>query len=217
MTETIPSSSQLIKYWDESATSKEFRHPIPEAVIERYFPKNAKVLDMGCGYGRLARYLSDLGFDVSATDTSSAMLEQAKRNAPKCEFRNCRSELVWDDNTFDVAIIVTLLTSVPFDLEQRQIMSELRRVLKPGGCLFVSDLPLQWSTSYLDRYKAGYKRYGQYGVFDLADGGTVRHHDLGYFTQLMNGFDCLELETHEVVTMNGNSAQAIRYIGQCQQ
>ncbi|MBE9064421.1 class I SAM-dependent methyltransferase [cf. Phormidesmis sp. LEGE 11477] len=215
MTKTIPSSSELIKYWDESATSKEFSHPIPQAVIERHFPKGARVLDMGCGYGRLARYLSDLGFVVAATDTSPAMLEQAKKNAPECEFQNCRSELGWDDNTFDVAIIVTLLTSVPFDLEQRQIMSELKRVLKPGGCLFVSDLPLQWSASYLDRYKDGYKRYGQYGVFDLADGGTVRHHDLGYFTQLMGGFDCLELETHEVITMNGNSAQAVRYVGRC--
>ncbi len=215
MAETVPSSSQLIKYWDESATSKEFRHPIPEAVVERYFPKGAKVLDMGCGYGRLARHLYDLGFAVSATDTSPAMLEQAKKKAPECEFKNCRNELDWEDNTFDAAIIVTLLTSVPFDLEQRQIMSELRRVLKPGGCLFVSDLPLQWSLNYLDRYKNGYKRYGQYGVFDLDDGGTVRHHDLGYFTQLMSGFDCLELEAHEVITMNENSAQAIRYIGRC--
>ncbi|WP_038016224.1 hypothetical protein [Synechococcus sp. PCC 7335] len=37
----------------------------------------------------------------------------------------------------------------------------------------------------------------------------------GYFSQLMRGFDCLELETHEVVTMNGNPAQAIRYVGRC--
>ncbi|EDX86978.1 Methyltransferase domain family [Synechococcus sp. PCC 7335] len=144
---TIPSSSELVEYWNECASSKEFRHPIPATIIERYFPKGAKVLDMGCGYGRLAQFLSNLGFAVSAADTSPAMLEQAKKNAPTCEFQNCRSKLGWDDSTFDVAIIVTLLTSVPFDLEQRQIMSELRRVLKPGGCLFVSDLPLQWSST----------------------------------------------------------------------
>ena len=112
-----------------------------------------------------------------------------------------------------MAIAVPLFTSVPFDLEQRQIMSEIKRVLKPGGCLFVSDLPLQWSDRYLDRYRDGQKRYGQYGVFDLEDGGVVRHHELGYFMQLMNGFTTLKLETHEVVTMNGNPAQAVRYVG----
>ena len=93
-------------------------------------------------------------------------------------------------------------------------MGELKRVLKPGGYLFVSDLPLQWSHDYLARYHQGSKRYGQYGVFDLADGGVVRHHELGYFMQLMSGFKTLEMETHDVITMNGNPAQAVRYLGQ---
>ena len=214
MPENIPSSSQLIEYWDNSAASKEFRHPLPDAIIEKYFPAGGKVLDMGCGYGRLAAHLASLGFSVAGTDTSTAMLEQAKQNAPGCEFRNCRNELTWEDNTFDVVLLVTLLTSVPLDLEQRKIMSEIRRVLKPGGCIFISDLPLQWSSAYLDRYAKGLRRYGQYGVFDLADGGTVRHHDLGYFSQLVAEFTCLEMETYEVVTMNGNQARAVRYVGQ---
>ncbi len=214
MAENIPSSSQLIKYWDASATSKEFKHPIPKPLIDQYFPAGAKVLDVGCGQGRLASYLAQMGFAVSGTDTSTAMLAQARKNVLDCEFRECRSsELTYDDSTFDVAIAVTLLTSVPFDLEQRQIMSEIKRVLKPDGCLFISDLPLQWSARYLDRYKSGQKRYGQYGVFDLDDGGVVRHHGLGYFMQLVSGFTTLEMETHEVVTMNGNEAQAVRYVG----
>ena len=217
MAETsIPNSSQLIKYWDASATSKEFRHPIPETLVEKYFPQGASVIDIGCGQGRLASYLSNMGFSVSGTDTSTAMLEQARKNVPDCEFRECRSsQLTYDDNSFDVAIAVTLLTSIPFDLEQRQIMAEIKRVLKPGGTLFVSDLPLQWSTNYLERYQKGLRRYGQYGVFDITDGGVVRHHELGYFMQLMSGFTPLEMETHEVITMNGNTAQAVRFVGQC--
>ena len=96
MAENIPSSSQLIKYWDASATSKEFRHPIPEPLIKKYFPTGGKVLDIGCGQGRLAKYLADMGFSVAGTDTSTAMLEQAKKNVPGCEFRECRSsELTW--------------------------------------------------------------------------------------------------------------------------
>ena len=213
MTDSIPSSSQLIGYWDSSAESKEFRHPLPDAVIDKYFPADGNVLDIGCGQGRLAAYLAEKGFSVSGTDTSPAMLEQAKKNAPNCEFRNCRSELIWEDNTFDVVLLVTLLTSVPMDLEQRQIMAEVKRVLKPGGYLFVSDLPMQWSKRYLDRYADGLKRYGQYGVFDIEDGGVVRHHEMTYFMKLMARFDCQEIETHEVTTMTGNQAEAIRYVG----
>ena len=100
MAQTIPSSSQLIKYWDASATSKEYRHPIPQPLIEQYFPTNAKVLDVGCGQGRLAKYLSEMNFSVSGTDTSTAMLEQARQNVPGCEFRECRSsKQTYDDTT----------------------------------------------------------------------------------------------------------------------
>lgn len=213
MAENIPSSSQLIEYWDSTVSSKEFRHPLPKAAIDQYFPKGGTVLDMGCGYGRLAATLADLGFKVSGTDTSPAMLEKARRDVPNCDFRHCQNELTWQDNTFDAVLLVTLLTSVPLDLEQRKIMSELRRVMKPGGCIFVSDMPLQWSSNYVTRYQNGLKRYGQYGVFDLLDGGIARHHDMGYFTELMSGFTCLELETHDVTTMDNNQAQAFRYIG----
>lgn len=213
MTNNIPSSSQLVAYWDSIASIKKFRHPLPAETIEQYFPKKGKVLDVGCGYGRQLKELSELGFSVAGTDTSAAMLEKAKETAPEAELQQCRNDLPWADNTFDVVLLVTLLTSVPFDLEQRKIVGEVKRVLKPGGYVFVSDMPLQWSTDYLARYQEGTKRYGQYGVFDLDDGGTVRHHEMGYFVQLMAEFECLEMGRHEVETMNGNEAVAVRYVG----
>ncbi|MGD1864338.1 MAG: class I SAM-dependent methyltransferase [Phormidesmis sp.] len=215
MAETIPSSSQLTKYWDASATSKDFAHPIPQHLLEAYFPAKANVLDVGCGYGRLASVLSAMDFQVSGTDTSSAMLTEARKNAPNCEFRECcDGELPYDDDVFNVAIAITLFTSVPSDIDQRQLISEIKRVLKPSGVLFISDMPLQWTTRYLSRYQKGQKRYGQYGVFDLEGGGVVRHHELDYFMQLTSDFTPLLMEPHEVVTMNGNQAQAIRFVGQ---
>ncbi|MGC1307151.1 MAG: class I SAM-dependent methyltransferase [Phormidesmis sp.] len=213
MTDNIPSSSDLIDYWDSSVSSKEFRHPLPKTIIDQYFAGGAKILDMGCGYGRLATQLADLGFAVAGTDTSPAMLEQARKNAPDCEFKPYQNVLPWADDTFEVVLLVTLLTSVPSDLEQRQIMSEVKRVLKPEGCIFVSDMPLQWSSRYVERYADGLKRYGQFGVFDMSDGGTVRHHELSYFMQLMAGFTCHKLENYSVETMNGNQAQAMRFVG----
>lgn len=215
MSDAIPGSLQLTDYWNNSATSKVFGHPIPDAVIEAYFPANAKVLDIGCGQGRLSRILADIGFQVSGADTSTAMLAEARNNAPNCEFRqSCEGRLAYGDNAFEVAIAVTLFTSVPSASEQCQLISEIKRILKPGGILFVSDLPLQWTDRYLARYQAGQERYGQYGVFDLENGGVVRHHEQAYFMQLVSDFTPLKMETHEVVTMNGNQAQAFRFVGQ---
>lgn len=213
MPENIPNSSQLVAYWDAVASSKPFRHPIPKSYIERHFAPPAAVLDVGCGRGRIVAELTRLGFHAAGTDTSLAMLSHARRDVPDCEFRQCMDVLPWEDDTFHVALLVAVLTSVPSDREQQQLVREVKRILKPNGHVFVSDMPRQWSARYLARYDAGLQRYGQYGVFDLADGGTVRHHNLDYFMRLMSGFRCLELETHEVETMNGNRAQAFRYLG----
>ncbi|MEM6353247.1 MAG: class I SAM-dependent methyltransferase [Cyanobacteria bacterium P01_D01_bin.14] len=213
MPETIPATSKLTDFWDSAAGQRAFGHPIPDRVIEAYFPSSGKVLDVGCGYGRLTQQLADSGFAVSGTDASQAMLDAAKDNAPACEFRRCTTTLPWEGHTFDVAILVTLLTSVPAEADQRELVGEVFRVLKPGGHVFVSDMPLQWAKRYQTRYAEGLKRYGEYGVFDLPNGGTVRHHQLAYFLDLMSGFEMLLLEPHAVTTMNGNSAQAFRYVG----
>lgn len=212
-TDNVPTAAQLTAYWDAAASSKVFCHPLPPSYIERYFPPRATVLDVGCGRGRLAKHLAKQGFSVAGTDTSFAMLRGARREVPGCEFRQCSDTIPWNDDTFDVALLVTVLTSAPSEQDQQQLVREIKRVLKPRGYVFVSDMPLQWSRRYLARYQEGSDRYGQYGVFDLPDGGTVRHHDLHRFLQLMSGLTCLELETHEVQTMNGNTAQGFRYLG----
>ncbi|MEL6159695.1 MAG: class I SAM-dependent methyltransferase [Cyanobacteria bacterium J06554_11] len=87
MAENVPSSSQLVEFWNASATSKEFRHPLPKRFIEKYFPAGASVLDIGCGQGRLTKYLSESGFSVSGMDISAAMLEQSLRLVWICLFK----------------------------------------------------------------------------------------------------------------------------------
>lgn len=214
MHKQIPTTTELVPFWDRAAEQKSFTHPVPAEIRNRFFPPRGKVLDLGCGYGRLARDLSQDCYVVSCVDASSAMLESAKRLAPACEFRQWKNELPWEADTFDVAVLVTLLTSVPAEADQRKLLAEVVRTIKPGGHLFVSDMPLQWSSRYTERYKLGYEKYQDYGVFDLPDGNTVRHHSLPYFLDLVSDFELILLQPHQVVTMNGNPAEAFRYVGQ---
>ena len=60
------------------------------AVIEQLFLSHltpgARIVDLGCGTGQLARVLSDQGFLVTGLDGSEAMLALARENAPGVEF-----------------------------------------------------------------------------------------------------------------------------------
>ncbi len=48
----------------------------------------ARVLDAGCGTGRVAVRLSELGYDVVGCDADPAMVEVARREAPDLDWRD---------------------------------------------------------------------------------------------------------------------------------
>lgn len=57
-----------------------------EETILPLVPPRARVLDLCCGTGRLAGWLSERGFHVIGLDNSAAMLAAARRNAPDATF-----------------------------------------------------------------------------------------------------------------------------------
>ena len=76
---------------------------------------------------------------------------------------------------------------------------------------------MQWDRRHRMRYAAGFERYGDSGVWDFPDGGTVRHHDLDYFRQLFSNYEELAMDDFPVLTMNGNPARAFRYVGRARE
>ena len=57
------------------------------AVLRRWVRPGMRVLELGCGSGRDARFAVSLGARVTATDASAAMLEEAKRLGGGADYR----------------------------------------------------------------------------------------------------------------------------------
>ena len=57
------------------------------------------------------------------------------------------------------------------------------------------------------------EKYGTYGVFDLEDGVTVRHHDRLWINSLLQHYEPVALDEIEVQTMNGNPVTAFQWFG----
>ena len=104
----------------------------------------ADVLDCPCGYGRHSIPLARAGFHVVGADRSPVLLEEARQRAGEGEWPKWveadHRELPFADASFDA--VFNLFSSLGYRGEDgdRQTLSELRRVLQPGGALVVETM-----------------------------------------------------------------------------
>jgi SAM-dependent methyltransferase len=96
------------------------------------------VLEVGCGTGLATAYLHDLGVAVTGVDLSPGMLDVARRTCPDVEFEEASMlALPHADGAFDGVLAFYSTIHVP-DEELPTALSELARVLRPGGPLMLA-------------------------------------------------------------------------------
>jgi SAM-dependent methyltransferase len=112
-----------------------------------------RILDIGCGYGRIAIPLAQAGYDVTGLDVSDVLLQSARERAVQqgasvrwVRESMCRMPL--PNTSFDV---VLCLWSAYHELlqeeEQVQAVREMRRVLRPGGWGLLEGPPYRPATT----------------------------------------------------------------------
>lgn len=204
-----------IAYWDGVGATKTFTHPVNLDWLARVGP-DARVLDYGCGYGRVMAELSDHGFrDISGVDLSPVLIERGRQLRPDLRFAVLESPpaLTGASGSFDVVLLFAVLTCVPDGNAQRALIDELNRVLAPGGLLYVSDMVLQDDERNHSRYATHAGQFGTpYGVFATDDGAVCRHHDITELRALLSDFDLVDERRIEVATMNGHRSQAVQLL-----
>lgn len=100
-----------------------------------------RLIDFGCGDGRVTAAFCDLGYSTWAVDAGPQMVARAAGRAP------CATPIVSDGRDLasfvgpvDVVVALAVLIHVPY-ATGRRIVSELSRCLRSGGLLLV-DIPI---------------------------------------------------------------------------
>ena len=121
--------------------------------IERFLPnpKEAKILECGCGGARTSLYLAKRGFDVTCSDYAPEALRLAKDNFAAC---NVKGAFLQDDllnsgipaESFDCVMSFGLLEHFE---ELHRILSNITKLVKPGGIQIHCIIPKKLSTQTL--------------------------------------------------------------------
>jgi len=113
-----------------------------KVVLARLLPTApARVLEVGAGTGVMSLLLADLGYRLTATDISKAMLDEARRKAGDrrlaIAFQIVDAEtLPFGDGSFDAVFGRHILWTLP---HPDKALAEWRRVIRPGGRLVLVD------------------------------------------------------------------------------
>lgn len=158
----------------EWGTKPEFvgpRHELRERLLLDLFlsaSPGQTVLNAGAGQGSFSLRLARLGFEVTSIDGSRAAVAVLRDRLPGPVEHADVTAMPFADESFDAAVLGEVLEHVPDDA---RALSEVARVLRPGGVLAVSvpANPARFGPS--DRWAGHLRRYSRGMLVDSVEGG----------------------------------------------
>ena len=186
------------KAWDLVAGDVNFNLEIDTHEFLRLVPKDATILDYGCGYGRICEMLNSMGYsNILGVDTSPEMIMRGNLIHPHLTLLQAQgTTLQYPDENFGAIVLCAVLTCIPEHQEMKDVLSEIERVLKPGGILHMVEFSNEPRKTFVSNI-----------------GITMHHQEPSELRSLVNAFTELKFEVVQTKSIGGNTAKAVSYFG----
>lgn len=122
---------------------------LTKSIILEHLKSDDKVLDLGGGPGRYTIEFAQQGFEMHLADLSEELLLTAKSKIKEYNVQNVKSITkvnaidlsVYEDETFDVVLLMGPLYHLTIEDERNRCINEVNRVLKQDGTVIAAYIP----------------------------------------------------------------------------
>lgn len=130
---------------EQFSSTRRFLWKDLEPLIKYAIPRD-KVLDIGCGNGRLLQLFKDIDIDYTGVDSSEKLIEIARQHYPNKKFQLAEAlKLPFPNNYFDKVYAIAVLHHIPSEELRLEFLREARRVLHSEGKMVLTVWNLwQW-------------------------------------------------------------------------
>jgi SAM-dependent methyltransferase len=189
--------------WNNISSSVDFSISIDVDKIKRCLPIAARILDYGCGYGRISRLLKNAGYmNIIGYDTSLGMIERGRIENPDLDLRHNETyELPEHSESFNAIIVAAVFTSLPDESLRGQVQNEMSRVLNKDGILILSEF-----------LRDDQRQYDDNGCFVSKIGIKMKHFYESEISSMLHGWDIIQFESVKIESIGCSIVPAVHVI-----
>lgn len=207
-----------MKWSDVQADGVEFTTPLPdESVLNHLSSKNAPILDIGCGYGRILAYLQALGYtNLTGIDTSTDLLFRANKKGIKAILLEGNMEELEGqkglNQQYELILLMGVIEYILDDFAQDKFMNIISNKLTPNGKVFLETFTLDWRKNWQE-YILGFIKTGRIKrFFNGMEIETYHQGEQNLLRILRNNFAVVEYTRKRFVTWSGTSCNGLQVV-----